>query len=81
MQGQTPIQLWNNRIRMLRKQLRGWARHITSLYKKKRIAEIIDKLDLQTEIRPLSDSELTSRKRLIGNPNNCGAPTKLCATG
>ena len=63
--GQNPIQRWNNRIRMLRKHLRGWARHITGLYKKekKRLAEIIDKLDLQAENRLLSDSELDEKNQ------------------
>lgn len=34
--GQTPIQRCNSKIPALRKHLRGWARHIGGLYKKKR---------------------------------------------
>ena len=56
---------------MLRKHLRGWARHITGLCKKekKRLAVIIDKLDLQAETRPLSDSELEQKKS--SEPTGC----------
>ena len=33
-QGRTPIQRWNNKVRNLRTFLRGWARHVTGMLKK-----------------------------------------------
>ena len=45
--GNTPIQRWNNRIRALRRFLRGWAKHTAGIYKKEklRLSTLIDSLD------------------------------------
>ena len=57
--GDSAIKRWNNKIRNLRKFLRGWARHTTGMLKKEkeRLCSIIDELDKLAEIRPLSVTE------------------------
>src|SRR3954470_365148 len=54
--GQTPILRWNNKMRTLRKFLRGWARHTAGILKneKLRLTSIIDDLEVSAEIRPLT---------------------------
>jgi hypothetical protein len=34
--GQTPIVRWNNKFRVVRKHLSGWARHVTGIFKKEK---------------------------------------------
>jgi hypothetical protein len=57
--GNSPIEKWLNKMRHLRRFLRGWAKNISGKYKKEkdRLLSIIDKLDIQEETMPLSDSE------------------------
>jgi hypothetical protein len=49
--GKTPIITWQNKIRHLRRFLRGWAK------KKEKLLNIIDFLDIQAESYPLNDEE------------------------
>src|SRR6266498_728808 len=57
--GDTPIERWQNKIRHLRRFLKGWAKNMSGKYKKEkgRLLAIIDELDLKAEIVPLSMSE------------------------
>jgi hypothetical protein len=57
--GNSPIEIWQNKIRHLRLFLRGWARNLSSEYKKEkeRLLNIINTLDLKAETTPLNDSE------------------------
>ena len=57
--GDTPIVTWQNKIRHLRRFLRGWAKNISGRYKKEkeRLLNIIDFLDIQAETCPLNDGE------------------------
>ena len=59
-QGRTPIQRWNNKMRNLRTFLRGWARHVSGMLKKEkiRLSAIIDELDGFAAVRPLSTQEI-----------------------
>jgi hypothetical protein len=58
--GQTPIARWNNKIRVIRKHLGGWARHTTGILKKEklRLSSIIDNLKALAEVRPLLPQEI-----------------------
>ena len=57
--GETPIQIWQNKIRHLRAFLRGWARNMSSVYKKEkeRLLKLIDSLDIKAETSPLNIAE------------------------
>jgi hypothetical protein len=57
--GKTPIITWQNKIRHLRRFLRGWAKNLSGKYKKEkeRLLNIIDFLDIQAESCPLNDEE------------------------
>ena len=57
--GDTPMVVWQNKIRHLRAFLRGWARNMSSVYKAQKISllNIIDTLDLKAETTPLNASE------------------------
>jgi hypothetical protein len=57
--GNSPIEIWQNKIRHLRLFLRGWSRNLSSEYKKEkeRLLNIINTLDLKAETTPLNDSE------------------------
>ena len=61
--GNTPIQRWNNRIRALRRFLRGWAKHTAGIYKKEklRLSTLIDALDKIAEVGPLSAVEIEQK--------------------
>jgi hypothetical protein len=50
----SPIQRWNYKIRALRSDLSGWARHVTGVLKKEklRLSSIIDDLEALAEIGP-----------------------------
>ena len=56
----TPIRRWNNKIRNIRKFLRGWARHTAGILKKEkiRLSAIIEDLDEIAVGRPLSATEI-----------------------
>jgi response regulator RpfG family c-di-GMP phosphodiesterase len=58
--GHSPIERWNNKLRVVRKHLSGWARHITSILKKEkqRLSAIIDELEALAEVRLLSSHEI-----------------------
>jgi exonuclease III len=62
--GKTPIQTWQNKIRHLRRFLRGWAKNLSGKYKreKERLLIIIDTLDIKAETMPLSLVERTELK-------------------
>jgi hypothetical protein len=62
--GKTPIQTWQNRIRHLRRFLRGWAKNLSGKYKKEkeRLLSIIDFLDIKAETIPLSLEERSELK-------------------
>ncbi|XP_024310192.1 uncharacterized protein LOC112268600 [Brachypodium distachyon] len=57
--GSSPIERWQNKIRHLRRFLRGWAKNQSGLYKKERdrLLHIIDTLDVKAESSPLSATE------------------------
>jgi hypothetical protein len=58
--GNTPILRWNNKMRVMRKHLSGWAGHVSGILKKKksRLSSIIDNLEALSELRPLSLQEI-----------------------
>ena len=58
--GQTPILRWNNKMRTLRKFLRGWARHTAGILKKEklRLTSIIDVLEASEEVGPLTAQQI-----------------------
>jgi hypothetical protein len=62
--GKSPIQTWQNKIRHLRRFLRGWARNLSGKYKKEkeRLLSIIDLLDIKAEMIPLSQGERNELK-------------------
>jgi hypothetical protein len=63
--GKTSIQTWQNKIRHLRRFLRGWAKNLSGKYKreKERLLNIIDTLDIKAEIMPLSLGERNELKK------------------
>jgi hypothetical protein len=54
--GMSPIQRWNNKMRVVRKHLYGWELHTTGILKKEkqRLSYIIDDLEAKVEVRSLS---------------------------
>jgi hypothetical protein len=58
-QGNTPMEVWQNKIRHLHDFLRGWARNHSSVYKKEkqRLLDIIDVLDIKDKSTPLTSTE------------------------
>ena len=60
--GITPIEIWQNKIRHLRRFLKGWAKNQSGKYKmeKERLLKIIDELDIKAETTPLSVAERDS---------------------
>ena len=69
--GNTPIEVWQNKIRHLRRFLKGWAKNQSGKYKKEkeRLLKIIDELDIKAETSPLSSSERDTLR---------GANDRLC---
>ena len=57
--GRNPMEQWQNKIRHLRRFLKGWAKNLSGKYKKEkeRLLSIIDDLDLKAENGPLSIHE------------------------
>jgi hypothetical protein len=55
--GANPMEKWQNKIRHIRSFLRGWAKNLSSVYKKEkeRLLQVIDDLDTRAEVAPLSD--------------------------
>jgi hypothetical protein len=57
--GEMPIQKWQNKIRRLRQFLRGWAKNMSSAYKKQKqeLMRKADELDKRAETQLLSQRE------------------------
>ena len=55
----SPIERWQMKIRRLRQHLRGWAKHVSGLYKKEKISLLnkLDELDKKAELVELNESE------------------------
>jgi hypothetical protein len=54
--GNNPILRWNNKMCAMRKDLSGWATHVSGINKKENtsLSYVIDDLEALAEIRPLS---------------------------
>jgi hypothetical protein len=57
--GNSPIAIWQNKIRHLRRFLKGWAKCLSGQYKKEKekLLLLIDELDLKADSIPLDDNE------------------------
>ena len=57
--GESPIERWLNKIRHLRRFLKGWAKNLSGKYKieKEKLIKIIDDLDIKAETCPRSAAE------------------------
>jgi hypothetical protein len=55
----TPVAIWQNKIRHLRRFLKGWAKCLSGQYKKEKekLLLSVDELDLKAESIPLDDDE------------------------
>jgi hypothetical protein len=55
----SPMVTWQNRLRHVRRYLKGWAKNLSGQYKKEkeRLLSIIDVLDVKAESIPLTESE------------------------
>jgi hypothetical protein len=42
--GSSPMEIWQNKIKFLRKYLRGWAKNMNGAYKKEK-KELIEKIE------------------------------------
>jgi hypothetical protein len=62
--GRNPIERWQNKIRHLRRFLKGWAKSMSGNYRKEkeRLIDVIDRLDLKAETIPLSQAERATLK-------------------
>jgi hypothetical protein len=62
--GNSPIEVWENKIRHLRCFLKGWARHRSGFYRKEKeiLPAIIDELDFKVETCPLNIYECGIRE-------------------
>jgi hypothetical protein len=71
MTGSTPILRWQNKIRHLRRFLKGWAKNQSGKYKKEkeRLLSIIDDLDIKAESTPLSTYEKKTLRDATDNLN------------
>jgi mannosylglycoprotein endo-beta-mannosidase len=58
--GQTPIEMWNNKIQSVRKHLGGWAKHTSGILKKEklRLSSTIYNLEAIAEVRQLLPHEI-----------------------
>jgi hypothetical protein len=63
--GDSPIAKWQNKIRHLRRFLKGWAKCLSGRYKKEKekLISLIDELDLRAEITPLDEFERTKLRK------------------
>ncbi|XP_073355500.1 uncharacterized protein [Aegilops tauschii subsp. strangulata] len=61
--GKTALQRWQNKIRHLRSVLRGWAKHLSGIYKveKERLLSLIQSLDVKAETTLLPVAELQAK--------------------
>jgi hypothetical protein len=57
--GNSPIEIWQNKMRHLRRFLRGWAKNRSGVYKKEKekLMALIDALDIKAETIPLMVAE------------------------
>jgi hypothetical protein len=80
MTGSTPILRWQNKIRHLRRFLKGWAKNQSGKYKKEkeRLLSIIDDLDIKAKSTPLSTYEKKTLRDATDNLNKlrCDEETK-----
>jgi hypothetical protein len=62
--GDSPVEIWQNKIRHLRQYLHAWAKNLSGAYKKEkvRLTLLIDELDLKEEVTPLSATERAAKK-------------------
>nr|XP_040242573.2 uncharacterized protein LOC120962756 [Aegilops tauschii subsp. strangulata] len=62
--GKTALQRWQNKIRHLRSVLRGWAKHLSGIYKveKERLLSLIQSLDVKAETTLLPVAELQAKR-------------------
>jgi hypothetical protein len=62
--GNNPMERWQNKIRHLRRFLKGWAKNMSGKYKleKQRLTNIIDTLDIKAESSPLTLAERDALK-------------------
>ena len=58
-EGSSPIDKWLNKIRHLRRFLKGWAKNISGKYEKEKesLSRLIDELDIKAETTPLTSYE------------------------
>jgi hypothetical protein len=63
--GNSPIAIWQNKIRHLRRFLKGWAKCLSGQYKKQKekLLLLIDELDLKAEYIPLDNVERTKLRK------------------
>ena len=61
--GRTALEHWQTKIRHLRSFLRGWAKHLSGIYKveKERLLALIQSLDVKVETAVLPASELHAK--------------------
>ena len=62
--GNSPVEIWQNKIRCLRQFLRGWAKNLSGEYKKQKqkLLLLIEELDIKAETYPLSVEERAAKK-------------------
>ena len=61
--GRTALQRWQNKIRHLRSFLRGWAKHLSGIYKveKEKLLALMQSLDVKAETTILPAAELHAK--------------------
>ena len=61
--GRTALERWQNKIRHLRSFLRGWAKHLSGIYKveKERLLALIQSLDVKVETTILPAAKLHAK--------------------
>ena len=67
------VERWQNKIRHLRQFLRGWAKHLSEIYKaeKERLLLVIQSLDLKAESSILDTRELETKVEAELRLKNC----------
>jgi hypothetical protein len=61
-----PVEVWQFKIRLLRRKLKGWSKNVGAEVKKNKtkLLEEVDALDLLAEIQALTEQEKTRRKTI-----------------
>ena len=64
-EGNTPIEIWQNKIRHIRQFLRGWAKNLNAEYRrlKEKLLQKIDQLDIKAETIILNAAEGAKKRR------------------